>query len=208
MQTLIPLLRGSSNVGATPVVPDFIDRLVARDERAYEELVRLHGPRMLAVASRYLPRLADAEDALQEAFANVVRSVARFQRASSLETWLHRIVVNCALMSLRRRRRKPETTLEESALEGGAASPWRRGPPASAHEVVAREEMKRVVHLSVNRLPETQRSVVLLRDVDALELKDIARLLDVGLSTVKTRLHRARHALHRALAPQLSQLGD
>ncbi len=186
---------------------DFVDRLIARDEAAYEELVRVHGPRMLAVATRYLPRAADAEDALQEAFVNVVRSVANFKRASSLETWLHRIVVNCALMALRRRRRKPETTLEASILEDGASSTLRRWAPPSAHDAVASTEMRALVRRSVDRLPEAQRSVLLLRDVDALELKAIAVLLDVGLSTVKIRLHRARHALQRTLGPMLLEAG-
>lgn len=184
-------------------VPDFIDRLTARDESAYEELVRAHGPRMLAVASRYLPCLADAEDALQQAFVNVVRSVAAFQRVSSLDTWLHRIVVNCALMTLRRHRRKPETSLNEATATTEAAARWRCRPPATAHQVVAEDETRRLVHLSVNRLPPTQRSVVLLRDVDSLPLADIADLLEVGLATVKTRLHRARRALQRALGPQV-----
>ena len=187
-----------------PVVPDFIDRLVAREASAYEELVRAHGPRMLAVAARYLPCPADAEDALQEAFVNVVRSIARFQRASTLETWLHRIVVNCSLMSLRRRRRRPEALLEESAVESGAASPWRCWPPPSAHDVVVSQETGVAVRRSVDLLPLTQRSALLLRDVDGLPLADIAELLDVGVSTVKIRLHRARHALQHALRPGLS----
>jgi len=163
---------------------------------------------MLAVASRYLPHPADAEDALQDALVNVVRSIAKFKRASSIETWLHRVVVNCALMSLRRRRRKPEASLDESALEGAAASPWRSWPPASAHAVVASAEMRGLVRRSVDRLPETQRAVLLLRDVDALELRAIAELLDVGLSTVKIRLHRARHALQHTLGPRLSESSE
>jgi len=63
----------------------------------------------------------------------------------------------------------------------------------------------RAVGFSVDRLPESQRAVILLRDVDALDLKDIAELLDVGLSSVKVRLHRARHALRRALSLRLTQ---
>lgn len=207
MSLVIPSNAPRACADPTRSIPDFVDRLIACDEGAYEELVRLHGPRMLAVAARYLPRPGDAEDALQEAFGDVVRAIGRFKRASSLETWLHRVVVNRALMQLRRRRRKPVVALEESALEGGAASPWRGGPPASAHDVVATTEMRRIVRSSVDALSEAHRSVLLLRDVEALPLRDIASLLDVGLSTVKTRLHRARHALQRVLGPRLSQWG-
>ena len=190
--------------GSARAVPDFIDRLVAHDATAFEELVRDHGPRMLTVASRYLPRIMDAEDTLQDSFVNVVRSIGGFQRGSSLETWLHRVVVNCALMSLRRKRRRPETAIEASALDGGASSPWRRWPPPSAHDVLANEETRLAVRHAVDGLPEAQRSILLLRDVDALELKAIAVLLDVGLSTVKIRLHRARHALQTALGAHVA----
>ncbi len=190
------------------VLPDFVDRLVARDATAYEELVRLHGPRMLAVAARYLHGRADAEDAVQESFTNVVRSISRFGRASSLETWLHRIVVNCALTSLRRRRRKPETALEDSVLEGETMAPSRRWPSPSAHEAVANEEMRRIVRREVDRLPELQRCVLVLRDIEAVDVRTIAELLHVGVSTVKIRLHRARHTLQASLAPRMSPSGE
>lgn len=187
--------------------PDFIDRLIARDESAYEELVRSHGPRMLAVATRYLPRPADAEDVLQNAFMDVVRFISKFRRASSLDTWLHRVVANRALMRLRSRRRRPETLLEDAALENAGASPRSRRSPESAHDVVALDETRSLVRFAVNRLPEKHRSVLLLRDVESIPLRDIATLLDVGLSTVKTRLHRGRLALQRALAPRLAPSG-
>jgi len=189
--------------GSMRATPDLVDRLVAHDEAAYEELVRAHGPRMQAVAARYLSQPADAEDALQDAFVNVVRSIRGFQRASQLETWLHRVVVNCALARLRRRRRKPETALDATALDDASASPWRNSDGPSAHDAVARAETRRLVRAEVDRLPESQRSTLLLRDIEGLELKAIAELLEVGLSTVKVRLHRARHALHDALEPRL-----
>lgn len=187
--------------GSARAAPEFIDRLIAHDAQAFEELVRAQGPRLLAVASRYLPRPADAEDALQDAFVSVVRSISGFQRASSLETWLHRVVVNASLMILRRRRRKPETSLDEATVEGGASSPSRRGSPLTAHDAIERAETRLAVRHAVDGLPASQRSILLLRDVDALELKSIATLLDVGVSTVKVRLHRARQALQLALGP-------
>ncbi len=187
------------------VVSDLVDRLVARDADAFEELVRTRSPRMLAVAIRYLPRRQDAEDALQEAFLNVVRSISGFKGACSLDTWLHRIVVNCALMLLRGRRRKPEITHAESVFETERTGPWRRWPPPSAHDVVANRELKSIVQQAVARLPEIYRVVLLLRDVEALDLKQISELLGVGVPTVKSRLRRARNALQCALGPQLSE---
>ena len=185
--------------------PDLIDRLCARDGSAYEELVRTHATRMLAIALRYLPNLSDAEDAVQEAFANVFRSVATFERLSTLDTWLHRIVVNCALMTLRRRRRRPESLLDDATLAEGATVPWRGSPPPTAHRVVVDAEATALLSRAVGRLPRAQRSVFSLRDVESRSMTEVAGLLDVGVSTVKTRLHRARQSLQRTLGSQLRE---
>ncbi len=205
MSMVLPSCTGSSTDETARGGPDFVDRLIARDETAFTELVRTHGPRMLSVASRYLKDPVDAEDVLQDAFVNVVRAISGFRRGSSIETWLHRIVVNCALMSLRRRRRKPSTPLEDSALEGGGASPWRRWPPPSAHDVLASAEARRIVLDALDRLPEAQRCVLLLRDVEGLSLGEIAEVLDLRVTTVKIRIHRARRALQNRLGPRLSE---
>jgi RNA polymerase sigma-70 factor (ECF subfamily) len=194
----------SSCVAPIRAVPDLVDRLIARDGSAYEELVREHGPRMLAVASRYLPCRADAEDAVQDAFADVFRTIAGLRRASGIETWLHRIVVNRALIALRRRRRKPETPLDEGMPAQGVCARGRFWPAATAHQVAAGDDLNGLVRGAVNRLPAPQRSViVLLRDIGALPLADLARLLDVRASTVKGSPRQARHALQRALRAEL-----
>lgn len=158
---------------------------------------------MLAVATRYLSKKEDAEDAVQEAFVSVVRSIDGFSRASGLDTWLHRIVVNCALMSLRRRRRKPLTSIEDTVLDEVSESPWRRWEAPPAHEILARSELKTTIREEIALLPEPQRTVLLLRDVEGLELKEIAGLLELGVSTVKIRLHRARQALQARLGPRV-----
>ncbi len=183
----------------------FVAALVKGDEAAYQELVKDHGPRMLAIATRYLPSSADAQDALQDAFVCVVRGIQGFTGGSSLDTWLHRIVVNCALMRLRTRRRRPESPLEPEALEGVRRSSRTGTVTLTAQDILSREELKSAVRESVSRLPENYRTVLLLRDVEGLELREVAELLGVGLSTVKIRLHRARHALRDALAPRFSK---
>lgn len=200
----VPIFESAS--GSVPgASDDLASRLLAGDAAAYEELVRIHGPRMLAVATRYMPRPGDADDVLQDAFVSVVRFIGSFKRGSSLGTWLHRIVVNSALMALRKRRRRPEAELDDAAVESGSASPWGRWPPPSVSDVLVDSELRAIVRAEVDRLPEAQRSVLLLRDIEGLELKTIAELLGVGLSTVKMRLHRARVALESALGPRLSE---
>src|SRR5689334_6179968 len=96
---------------------ELVVRLKAGDEAAFETLVRTHGPRMLAVARRYLSREADAQDALQDAFVNVVRAIGSFAGNSRLSTWLHRVVVNSALMKIRSARRQPVEAMDTAVIQ-------------------------------------------------------------------------------------------
>lgn len=90
-----------------------VARLRSGDEAAFEQLVRQHTGPMLAVARRLLRNEDAARDAVQEAFISAFRGLKTFREDSTLSTWLHRIVVNAALMRLRREKRRPETRIED-----------------------------------------------------------------------------------------------
>ncbi len=90
-----------------------VARLQSDDATAYEEVVRRFGPRMLSVARRLLTQEQDSQDAVQDAFLSAFRSIHNFHGDARLATWLHRIVVNAALMKLRSKRRRPETTIDD-----------------------------------------------------------------------------------------------
>jgi len=183
-----------------------VARLRAGDEAAYEELVRAHGGRLLAVAWRFLRNDDDARDAVQDAFLSAFRALDRFEGGAKLSTWLHRITVNAALMTLRTRRRKPEGSIDEllpGFLEDGhMASPaveWRQ----PAEDPVEREELRALVLGSIAKLPEGYRNVLLLRDIEELDTEETAKLMELTPAAVKTRLHRARQALRQLLEPHL-----
>src|SRR6187397_2349810 len=99
---------------ATPVDDEaaLVAQLRAGDEAAYEQVVRTYGGRLLAVARRIVGSEEDARDVVQDAFLNAFKSFSRFEGNAKLSTWLHRIVVNAALMRLRTRKRKPEQSIE------------------------------------------------------------------------------------------------
>jgi RNA polymerase sigma-70 factor (ECF subfamily) len=161
---------------------------------------------MLAVAQRYVKVGADAEDVLQEAFVSVTRGIGSFQGDSKLTTWLHRIVVNCALMRLRSKSRRPETLLspETVAVHVETTRPtsaW----SLTAAEVIDRRDLRAAVLTALERLPDLDRAIVRLRDIQGMTLDEVSRLLDVGLTTVKEHLHRARHALRELLEPVLRE---
>lgn len=185
-----------------------VERLRAGEEAAYEELVRTHGGRLLAVARRFLVSEDDARDALQDAFLNAFRSIDRFEGNARLSTWLHRIVVNACLMRLRTRRRKPETSIEDllpNWQEDGhperPASAWR----TDALESLQRSELQALVLEKVQLLPDGYRNVLMLRDIEDLDTEETAEAMGISQGAVKTRLHRARQALRELLEPHLGE---
>ncbi len=184
-----------------------IARLRAGDDAAFEELVRAHGGRMLAVARRFLPE-EDARDAVQDAFVSVTRSIEKFESNARLSTWLHRIVVNAALMKIRSRKRRPEDSIEEllprfrdDGHQGQPASPWRE----SVQQTLERQEVRELVREKIAELPESYRAVLLLRDVEELDTQETADSLGITPNNVKVRLHRARQALRTLLDPHLRE---
>ncbi len=171
--------------------------------------MRLHGPRMLAVARRLLNREEDARDALQDALISAFRNIDRFEGGARLSTWLHRIVVNTALMKLRSRGRRPEVAIEDllpTFLEDGhaehPAEPW---TPRSAEDSVASAQELALLHRCIGQLPEAYRVVLTLRDIEGLDTDETATLLEITPGTVKIRLHRARQALRALLDPYLRE---
>jgi RNA polymerase sigma-70 factor (ECF subfamily) len=173
---------------------------------AFEQLVRAHGGRLLAVARRFLRDEEDARDAVQEAFLAAFKAIDRFEGEARISTWLHRIVVNASLMRLRQRSRHPEESIEELLprfLEDGHHTVHPREWVDSAHGLLERDEVRTLVRRSVDALPDTYRTVLLLRDVEERDTAEVAVALGISAGAVKTRLHRARQALRALLDPEL-----
>jgi RNA polymerase sigma-70 factor (ECF subfamily) len=182
-----------------------VARLRADDESAYDEVVRRFGPRMLSVSRRLLPQEQDAQDAVQDAFLSAFRSINSFQGDAKLATWLHRIVVNAALMKLRTKRRKPESAIDDLMPrynEEGyrqTSGDWRITHDTAVQTSEIREQ---VLH-AIDQLPELYREILLLRDIEELSTEETARQLEITEGAVKTRLHRARLALRELLDPYM-----
>ncbi len=197
---------------AAPLLPDtgpadtelaLLDRLRRQDEAACEELVRAYSGRLLSVARCMLRNDEDARDAVQEGFLSAFRAIQKFNGDCRLSTWLHRIVVNAALMKIRTRSRRPEESIEDMLprfLEDGhhaePTSDW-----GSASALLEQRETRERVRAAIDRLPESYRTVLMLRDIDELDTAETAQLLGLTPNTVKIRLHRARQALAKLLEP-------
>jgi RNA polymerase sigma-70 factor, ECF subfamily len=185
-----------------------LGRLRSGDDGAFEELVRRFGPVMTAVIRRYLPSESDTNDALQDAFLSAFKAIDRFEGASGLGTWLHRIAVNAALMKLRTRRRKPETSIDDllpKFLDDGhreVAGPQWIGTP---EQLAQSEETRHAVREAIRKLPDQFRTVLMLRDIEERTTEETAELLGLSEANVKTRLHRARQALRELLARRFGE---
>ena len=178
----------------------------AGDEAAFGQVVRDFGPQLLAVARRFLQHEQDAQDALQDAMLSAFRGIDKFEGQSRLSTWLHRIVVNSALMKLRSRKRKRERPIEDlmpkykaDGTPAGVVQDWATSFDTAVHD----RELRQWIRDSIDQLPESYRTVLLLRDIEQRNTEETARLLDLSPSAVKTRLHRARIALRTLLKPQM-----
>lgn len=182
---------------------DLLTALRAGEEAAFESLVCNYGGRMLSVARRFLANDDDAQDAVQEAFLSAFKALAAFDGRSRLSTWLHRIVVNAALMKLRTRKRHPEQSIDDLLPtfkpDGHEAAPRTRWDDSAAH--AERSETQQLIREQILNLPETYRTVLLLRDIEEHDTETVARMLDVTPAAVKVRLHRARQALRTLLDP-------
>jgi RNA polymerase sigma-70 factor (ECF subfamily) len=149
--------------------------------------------RLRAVALRILRDPTEAEDAVQDAFASACRNIDSFRGQARLSTWLHRIVCNAALMRLRSRRRRRESPLEEG---------W-EGPPSaearSPDEEIARRQLSAELLRATARLDAGSLELLEARYFRDEPLRGIARRHRITKSAAKTRVHRARVCLRRAI---------
>lgn len=178
-----------------------------RDPDATRRFVLANTRRMHAVARRMLGSDDDARDVVQEAFLRAFQSLEQFRGSSRLSTWLHRIVVNEALMRLRALKAKMPAESLDHLLPRYYEDGHRIAPlpawSAPADVLLQRNEVRELVQRSIERLPETLRVVLVLRDIEGIDVKETAALLEVSEGAVKTRLHRARQTLRAFLEKEM-----
>ncbi len=157
-----------------------VDAARAGDLDAFGILVRRHQATVYRVAVRMLGSDADAQDAAQDAFVQAWRGLERFRGASSVSTWLYRIVTNRCLNVIAAQR--PSESID-AELSSSAARP--------PEQVEMRQQFAAVVS-AVSALPGDQRVALVLRDFEGLSYEQIAQVLEVSVAAVKGRIHRAR----------------
>ena len=182
--------------------PQLVARLRAGEESAFEQLVRSTSGRLLAAARRLLRNEEDARDAVQNAFIRAFQSLSRFRQESSISTWLHRIVINEALMRLRSRAKSDEPSIDDllpTFIADGHQTRDTVDWSETADKALERAETAEIVRRKIDELPEIYRTVLLMHDIEEMSHAEIAESLGVSINVAKVRLHRARQALRTLL---------
>lgn len=170
---------------------------------AFDTLIRRHDRFLYRIARSVLLDDYEAEDVVQETFIKAFKGLEDFRGEARLSTWLTRIALNEALA--RKRRRRNTVELEALQHRTNALEPTPMIAPAQDPELsTAQQQIRKLLERAIDGLPDSLRTVFVMRDVEELSTAEAARLLGLGEPTVKTRLHRARRMLRELLGDQIA----
>jgi RNA polymerase sigma-70 factor, ECF subfamily len=175
---------------------------------AFAEIVERHSPVVYNLALRLVKDPHEAEEVLQETFISAFKALPRFEGRSQLGTWLYRIGYNAALMRLRKRRPPTDSLDEPVTTEEGDSLPRELVDWASIpDELLLNREIRTVLDAALDTLPESLRTVFVLRDIEGLSTAETAAALGLTETNTKVRLHRARLALRERLSGYFAHEG-
>jgi RNA polymerase sigma-70 factor, ECF subfamily len=166
---------------------ELVARIVAGEAQLYELLMRRHNRRLYRAIRAVLRNDAETEDVMQDAYVNAFTHLSSFRSEAKFSTWLTRIALHEAFARVRKGRRWAE---EEDEMEAKEPSP---------EQAASDRELGQVLERAIDALPESFRTVFVLRAVEEMSTAETAEALDIPDDTVKTRLHRARALLQKSL---------
>jgi RNA polymerase sigma-70 factor (ECF subfamily) len=203
MDTL-PSRPATAQVSALPDT-EVVRRVCAGETALFEILMRRHNQRVYRAVRAVVKDEAEVEDVMQQAYINAFTHLHQFEDRSQFSTWLIRIALHEAFARLRKQRRselmtetQPNPDEDHGELMETIASP-QADPERQAYA----EELNRLLEAAVDTLPETYRTVFMLRDIEGLSTSETGEGLGLGEEAVKTRLHRARAMIRRAVTARI-----
>lgn len=174
---------------------------------SYEVLVRRHMDRVYSLAYRVVGNKEEAEDIAQDVFLKVYHGLKTFEQQATFSTWLYRITMNCALDALEKTRRHRQTTVrffDRAQRKDGAAhdevTTGQVTPQDTPETQVIQRELRDCIQRVLKKLDREQARLLIMRDFEDRSYDEIAHLLQVGLSAVKMRIHRARLAFQEVFS--------
>jgi RNA polymerase sigma-70 factor (ECF subfamily) len=212
----MPTFNGKDMIAPSPAPaaallsePELALRIGAGDTLALEALMRRFNRTLFRTARAILRDDAEAEEALQDAYLKVFRSIGQFRGDSKLSTWLVRIVANEALMRRRKRVRKAEVVeLYPSGNEFEVQAEQTMNVNEQPERVAVRAETRKLLESKIDALPDSFRAVFMLRAIEDFSVEETAQALGIPEATVRTRFFRARGLLREALSQEIDHAFD
>jgi len=186
-----------------PIEARLARKALKGDQQAFAEIVGLYQDKLYHMAFRMLGNRQEAEDVTQEAFLRVYRNLDRYDEGLKFSTWIYRIATNLCIDRLRKRKATyslDAESVDHEGLDGYAVIPSDDRTPESEMLLT---ETQRIVREAIETLPAKYKSVMVLRYLHDLSLQEIGEVLDMPVSTVKTRVHRGREFLRKKLERKL-----
>ena len=184
---------------------ELVKKTISGDRQAYRKLVEKYQQRIYSIAYGVLHNREDSLDVCQDVFIKAFRKLEKFRGESSFYTWLYRIAINMAI-DYRRKRKvtveveyndalKPDEEIEKQSIKTQAENPA---------EKLDRKEINKLVMEAIQTLPDEQKTVLILREIEGLPYDEIAETIGISIGTVMSRLHYGRKKLRDILAPHIS----
>jgi RNA polymerase sigma-70 factor (ECF subfamily) len=175
---------------------ELLPLLRAGESRAFEEILRRYEAKVFSLVRGMTRNDGDAQDALQDTFLSVYQKIGTFKGESRLSTWIYRIAVNAALMTIRKRKRDERTVSIDEYLpafdgKGQVVAAIPDGGPR-ADQALLNKELGGYLKESIQALPPDDRAIVILRDQEGLSNEEVSAVMNMSVPAIKSRLHRAR----------------
>lgn len=178
------------------------------DQASSKKLVETFWKELNFLANRLLADESVASDCVQEAFIKAITKIKSFEGRGTFKAWLHQIVVNEALIEIRKKSARKEESLDELMLdfdETGHHVQSYQGHPVTLDILQESIEVKQQIQKSIDKLPDNFRLILILRDYEGYSTREVAEKMNLSEQNVKVRLHRARLAMRNLLHPVLSE---
>lgn len=180
-----------------------VQEMKAGDAEAFNKIFELYQRKIYALAFNMTRNQMDAQDVTQDVLLTIYRKIDTFQGKSAFSSWVYRITLNATYMKLRVKKKEQYVELDESlpsfnhaGFQNGKISEWSK----STDSLLFSNETKGVIEKAVDLLPEKEKVVFILRDVEGLSTEKVGDILDLTVPAVKSRLHRARLFLRKKLS--------
>ena len=181
---------------------EIVRRVRGGDRALFEVLMRRHNQRIYRAARAIVKDETEVEDVMQQAYINAFLHLHQFEERAEFSTWLTRIALNEAF-ARRQKLRTIESITANVDADRGAFMDTLRSPQPDPERQAYAQELRQVLEDAVDELPETYRAVFMLRDVEGLSTSETSAGLGLGEEAVKTRLHRARAMIRRAVSARV-----